>query len=157
MQLVSDLQPWRLRGYHWGAAGDGLVLVLQLPGAEQHVLAWLDLRARTLTRLTPGLGADSQYAGQSDKDKPSILIGVRHPFTSGFQLQAVTPGGAVLAEWESPGRPASHWLASATQAIAVHSGDGRCEWWHSPLARPSWSCIQTLPEQDGELSVPLAF
>jgi dipeptidyl aminopeptidase/acylaminoacyl peptidase len=157
MQLVSDLQPWRLRGYHWGAGGDGLVLELQLPGAESYVLAWLDLRARTLTRLTPGLGADSQYAGQSDGDKPSILIGVRHPFTSGFQLQAVTPSGAVLAEWESPGRPASRWLAGATQAVAVHSGDGPCEWWHSPLARPSWSRVLTMPEQDGELSVPLAL
>ncbi|HUB39798.1 MAG TPA: prolyl oligopeptidase family serine peptidase [Streptosporangiaceae bacterium] len=157
MQLVSDLQPWRLRGYHWGAGGDGLVLELQLPGAEQHVVAWLDLRARTLTRLTPGLGADAQYAGQSDGDKPSILIGVRHPFTSGFQLQAVTPGGAVLAEWESPDRPAGRWLASATQAVAVHSGDGPCEWWYTGLARPSWSRILTMPVRDGELSVPLAF
>jgi len=157
MQLASDLQPWRLRGYHWGAGGDGLVLELQLPGAEQHVLAWLDLRARTLTRLTPGLGADSQYAGQSGGDKPSILIGVRHPFTSGFHLQAVTPGGAVVAEWESPGRPASHWLASATQAVAVHSADGGCEWWHTQLARPSWSRVLTMPDADAELSGPLAF
>ncbi len=157
MQLVSDLQPWRLRGYHWGAGGDGLVLVLQLPGAEPHVLAWLDLSARTLTRLTPGLDADSQYAGQSGGRKPGILIGVRHPVTTGFRLQAVTPGGAVLAEWDSPGRPASRWLASATQAVAVQSGNGRCEWWYGPLARPSWSRILTMPEQDGELSDPLAF
>jgi len=157
MQLVSDLQPWRLRGYHWGAGGDGLVLELQLPGAEQHVLAWLDLRARTLTRLTPGLGADSQYAGQSGGDKPSILIGVRHPFTSGFQLQAVTPGGAVLAEWESPGRPASYWLASDTQAVAVHSADGGWEWWHTQLARPTWSRILTMSDADAELSGPVAF
>jgi dienelactone hydrolase len=157
MQLASDLQPWRLRGYHWGAGGDGLVLVLQLPGAEQHVLAWLDLRARTLTRLTPGLGADSQYAGQSSGDKPSILIGVRHPVTSGFQLQAVTPGGAVLAEWDSPGRPAGSWLANATQAVAVHSADGACEWWHTPLAGTSWSRIVTMPEEDAELSGPLSF
>jgi len=157
MQLASDLQPWRLRGYHWGAGGDGLVLELQLPGAEQHVLAWLDLRARTLTRLTPGLGADSQYAGQSGGDKPSILIGVRHPFTSGFHLQAVTPGGAVLAEWEPPGRPASHWLASATQAVAVHSANGGSEWWHTQLTRPSWSRVLTMPDADAELSGPLAF
>jgi dipeptidyl aminopeptidase/acylaminoacyl peptidase len=157
MQLASDLQPWRLRGYHWGTGGDGLVLVLQLPGAEQHVLAWLDLRARTLARLTPGLGADSQYAGQNNGDKASILIGVRRPFTSGFQLQAVTPGGAVLAEWESPGRPADGWLATDTQAIAVHSADGDCEWWHTPLARPSWSRVCTMPEADAELSSPLAF
>jgi dipeptidyl aminopeptidase/acylaminoacyl peptidase len=157
MQLASDLQPWRLRSYHWGTGGDGLVLVLQLPGAEQHVLAWLDLRARTLTRLTPGLGADSHYAGQSGGDKPSILIGVRHPFTSGFHLQAVTPGGAVLAEWESPGRPANHWLATDTQALAVHSADGGCEWWHTPLARPSWSRILTMPQADAGLSGPLAF
>lgn len=157
MQLVSDLQPWRLRGYHWGAGGDGLVLVLQLPGAEQHVLAWLDLRARTLTRLTPGLGADSQYAGQGGGDKPSILLGVRHPVTSGFQLQAVTPGGSVLAEWESPVRPADRWLASPTQAVAVHSAGGGCEWWHSPLAQPSWSRILAMPEADAELSAPLAF
>jgi dipeptidyl aminopeptidase/acylaminoacyl peptidase len=157
MQLASDLQPWRLRGYHWGSGGDGLVLVLQLPGVEQHVLAWLDLRARTLTRLTPGLGADSQYAGQSSGVKPSILIGVRRPFTSGFQLQAVTPDGAVLTEWESPGRPADSWLASDTQAIAVYSADGRCEWWHTPLARPSWSRILTMPDADAELSRPLWF
>jgi dipeptidyl aminopeptidase/acylaminoacyl peptidase len=157
MQLASDLRPWRLRGYHWGTDGDGLVLVLQLPGAEQHVLAWLDLRARTLTRLTPGLGADSQYAGQGSGDKPSILIGVRHPSTSGFQLQAVTPGGAVLREWESPGRPADSWLADATRAVAVHSADGGCEWWHTPLDRPSWSRILTMPGADAELSSPLAF
>jgi dipeptidyl aminopeptidase/acylaminoacyl peptidase len=157
MQLASDLQPWQLRGYHWGTGGDGLVLVLQLPGAEQHVLAWLDLRARTLTRLTPGLGADSQYAGQSSGDKPSILIGVRRPFTSGFQLQAVTPDGSVLTEWESPGRPADSWLASATQAIAVHSADRGCEWWHTPLARPSWSRILTMPDTDAGLSGPLWF
>src|SRR5215469_3419355 len=157
MQLVSDLQPWQLRGYHWGTGGDGLVLVLQLPGADQHVLAWLDLRARTLTRLTPGLGADSQYAGQDSGVKPSILIAVRHPFTSGFQLQAVTPGGAVLAEWESPGRPADSWLATGTQAVAVHSADGGREWWHTPLARPSWSPILTMPAADVELSRPLSF
>jgi dienelactone hydrolase len=157
MQLASDLQPWRLRSYHWGTGGDGLVLVLQLPGADQHVLAWLDLRARTLTRLTPGLGADSQYAGQSGGDKPSILIGVRHPFTSGFQLQAVTPGGAVLAEWESPGRPAHRWLANASHAVAIHSGDSGCEWWHTPLSEASWSRILTMPAADSELSAPLAF
>jgi dipeptidyl aminopeptidase/acylaminoacyl peptidase len=157
MQLVSDLQPWQLRGYHWGTGGDGLVLVLQLPGAEQHVLAWLDLRARTLTRLTPGLGADSQYAGQISGDKPSILIGVRHPFTSGFQLQAVTPGGAVLAEWESPGRPAGSWLATGTQAVALHSVTDGGEWWHTPLDGPSWSRILTMPEADAKLSGPLAF
>jgi dienelactone hydrolase len=157
MQLVSDLQPWRLRGYHWGAAGDGLVLILQLPGAEQHVLAWLDLRARTLTRLTPGLGADSQYAGQGSADKPSILIGVQHPVTSGFHLQAVTPGGAVQAEWEPPDRGTTSWLADSTQAVAVQSGDGVRQWWHCPLARPSWSRILTMPERDGELSRPLAL
>jgi len=157
MQLVSDLQPWRLRGYHWAAAGDGLVLVLQLPGAEEHVLAWLDLRARTLTRLTPGLGADSQYAGQGSTTKPSILIGVRHPFTSGFHLQAVTPGGAVQAEWEPPGRAASSWLADDKQALAVQAGDDGYEWWHSPLAEPAWSKILTMPERDAALSLPLAF
>jgi dipeptidyl aminopeptidase/acylaminoacyl peptidase len=131
--------------------------VLQLPGAEQRVVAWLDLQARALTRLTPGLGADAQYAGQAEVGKPAVLIGVRHPSTSSFRLQAVTPGGSVLAEWESPGRPATGWLASATQAIAVHAASDGCEWWHTPLADVSWSRVLTLPECDARLSRPLAF
>jgi len=157
MQLTSDLRPWRLLDYCWGTGGDGLVLVLQLPGADQRVVAWLDLQARTLTRLTPGLGADAQYAGQAEVGKPAILIGVRHPSTSSFRLQAVTPGGSVLAEWESPGRPATGWLASATQAIAVHPASDGCEWWHTPLGDVSWSRVLTLSECDASLSRPLAF
>ena len=157
MQLTSDLRPWRLLDYCWGIGCDGLVLVLQLPGADQRVVAWLDLQARTLTRLTPGLGADAQYAGQAEVGKPAVLIGVRHPSTSSFRLQAVTPGGSVIAEWELPGRPATGWLASATQAIAVHATSDGCEWWHTPLADVSWSCVLTLPECDARLSRPLAF
>jgi dienelactone hydrolase len=156
MQLASDLRPWRLCDYHWGIDGDGLVLVLQLPGAEQHVLAWLDLRAHTLTRLTPGLGADAQYAGQTGGDRPSVLIAVRHPVGSSFLLQEVTPAGALLAEWEAPG-PASRWLATKTHAIAVQACAGGWEWWHTPLAAPSWSRILVVPERDEEESRPLAY
>jgi dipeptidyl aminopeptidase/acylaminoacyl peptidase len=155
MQLGSDLRPWRLRDYHWGARGDGLVLVLELPGAEQQVLAWLDLGAHTLTRLTPGLGADAQYAGQTGGDRPSVMIAVRHPFAGNFLLQEVTPEGALLAEWESPG-PASQWLATKTHAIAVQACEGGWEWWHTSLATPSWSRILVVPQRDGEESRPLA-
>lgn len=155
MQLASDLRPWRLRDYHWGLGGDGLVLVLELPGAEQQVLAWLDLRAHTLTRLTPGLGAHAQYVGQTGGDRPSVLIAVRHPFAPSFLLQEVTPAGALLAEWESP-RPASRWLATKTHAIAVQACEGGWEWWHTPLAAPSWSRILVVPERDEE-SRPLAL
>lgn len=155
MQLASDLRPWRLRDYRWGLGGDGLVLTLELPGADQQVLAWLDLRAHSLTRLTPGLGADAQYVGQAGGDRPSILIAVRHPFAPSFLLQEVTPGGALLAEWESPG-PASRWLATKTHAIAVQAYEGGWEWWHTPLSAPSWSRILVVPERDEE-SRPLAF
>jgi len=157
MQLASDLRPWRLRDYHWGVAGDGLVLVLELPGAEQHVLAWLDLTGRTLTRLTPGLGADAQYVGQADAGKHSVLIAVRHPYTSSFQLQSVTPGGALLAEWDSPGRPAHNWLATATHAVAVQSAADGWEWWYSPLAESAWSPVFTVPGRDTEATRPLAL
>ena len=156
MQLCSDLRPWRLRDYHWGLDGDGLVVVLELPGAEHQVLAWLDLHAHTLTRLTPGLGADAQYVGQTGGNRPSVLIAVRHPFASSFLLQAVTPGGALLTEWESPG-PASRWLATDTQAIAVQAADNGSEWWHTPLAAPEWSRILVVPERDREESRPLGF
>jgi len=155
MQLSSDLRPWRLRNYHWGLGGDGLVLVLELPGADQRVLAWLDLSAHTLTRLTPGLGADAQYVGQTGGDRPSVMIAVRHPFASGFLLQEVTPGGALLAEWESPG-PASRWIATKTHAIAVQPCEGGWEWWHTSLAAPSWSRVLVVPQRDGEESRPLA-
>ena len=157
MQLASDLRPWRLRDYFWGLSGDGLVLVLELPGADQQVLAWLDFAERALTRLTPGLGADAQYVGQCQAPKERILIAVRHPYTSGFHLQAVTPGGAVLAEWDSPGRPASGWLASATQAIAIHPAGGESQWWHSRLGESSWSRILTVPGPDCDGTRPLAF
>ena len=53
MQLASDLRPWRLRDFHWGADGQGLILVLSQAGSDQRVLAWLDLRARSLAPLTP--------------------------------------------------------------------------------------------------------
>jgi len=157
MQLVSDLRPWRLRDFRWGPDGHGLVLDLELPGAGQRVLAWLEPSAHTLTRLSPGLGADARYAGQVAGPKPAVLIAVRQPVSPGFRLQAVTPDGTVLAEWESPLGAARHWLATGAQAVAVEVTDGGCEWWHCQLAEPSWSRICRVPEQDRVASRPLAF
>ena len=156
MQLASDLRPWQLRDYHWGADGQGLVLEVELAGTDQRVLAWLDLQARTLTRLTPGLGADARYAGQLTGEKPGILIGVRYPQNSGYELQAVSPAGTVLAEWRGPGQPVRRWLATGSQALAVCDGDGDCAWWLSQLAEPSWARVLTLPMADADAR-PLAF
>ncbi len=38
MQLASDLRPWRLRDFHWGADGQELILVLSQAGSDQRVL-----------------------------------------------------------------------------------------------------------------------
>jgi dienelactone hydrolase len=157
MQLASDLGPWRLHDYHWGADGTGLLLELQFPGTDRRVLAWLDLRARNLTRLTPGSGADARYAGQVTSPRLSLLIAVRYKGAQGSRLQQVTPGGAVLAEWQPPGEPATRWLASDGQAIAVVAGQDGCTWWHSELASPSWSPVLRLPAADCSVSRPVAF
>ena len=49
MQLVTDLRPYRLRDFHWGADGRGLVLTLDDPGGRRRGLAWLDLRSGSVT------------------------------------------------------------------------------------------------------------
>jgi dienelactone hydrolase len=157
MQLASDLRPWLLRDYFWSSDGTCLILEVELPGTELRVLAWLDLRARTLTRLTPGLGADARYAGQLGGRKPGVMIGVRYPQTSSYELQAVSPTGAVLAEWKGPGRPVSHWLATAAQAVAVCADEDGQTWWQTELQEPSWSQILTVPAADAASTRPLAF
>ena len=157
MQLVSDLRPWQLRDFRWSAAGNGLILEVELSGTDQRVLAWLDLHGRTLTRLTPGLGADARYAGQVAGEKPGVLIGVRYPQSNGYELQSVSPAGTVIAEWQNPGRPVRHWLASGTEAVAVCESDDGCSWWHRELAEPSWSQILRVPPADAAASRPLAF
>ena len=157
LQLVSDLQPWRLHDFRWGSDGHGLVLELELPGAGQRAVAWLEPSAHTLTRLSPGLGADARYAGQTSGARPTILIAVRQPVSRGFRLQSVTPDGAVLAEWGSPLGGARRWLATGTQAVVIEVTDGGCEWWHGQLAEQSWARICQVPEQDSVLSRPLGF
>lgn len=157
MQLASDLRPWRLHDFRWGPDGHGLVLELELPGARQRVLAWLEPHAHTLTRLSPGLGADARYAGQTVSPKPAVLMAVRQPVSRGFRLQAVTSDGAVLGEWDSPLGTARHWLATSRQAVAIEVTDAGCEWWHGELATRSWSRICQVPEQDQLASRPLAF
>jgi len=168
MRLVSDPRPWRLRDYAWSAAGRGLILVLE-QASGRRVVAWLDLRTATLTRLTPGLGADARYAGQCDGSRPGVLIGVRHPYTNGFRLQSVTLAGAVVAEWQAPTGHAERWLATSSQAVAVcPSADpchddaadrrrGDCTWWHTRLDERSWSPICAIPAADARTSRPLAF
>jgi dienelactone hydrolase len=157
-QLASDLKPWRLHDFCWGPDGQGLVLELELPGARQRVVAWLEPAAHTLTRLSPGLGADARYAGQSGGAKPAVLIAVRQPVSRGFRLQSVTPDGAVLDEWESPLGAARGWLATGSQAVVSEVTDGGgCEWWHGQLAERSWSRICQVPEHDSAESRPLGF
>ena len=131
MQLASDLRPWRLRDFHWGADGQGLILVLSQAGSDQRVLAWLDLRARSLAPLTPDLAADAHYVGQVGGAKPRVLIAVRQSPAGSSRLQSVTPAGAIIAEWEPPGGKATRWLATGTQAVVICTGDSTCTWWHS--------------------------
>ncbi len=156
MQLVTNLQPCRLRDFHWGADGSGLILVLDRAGTGQRWLAWLDLRSGVVTRLTPALAADAQYVGQLSGEKPGVLAAVRHPRACGFDLQAVTPTGAVIAKWKGPGQPVSRWLATDTQALAVCDGGNTATWWHSRLTDSSWSCIAEIPAAD-RASRPIAF
>ena len=156
MQLASDLRPWRLRDFHWGADGHGLILVLSQAGSDQRVLAWLDLRARSLAPLTPDLAADAHYVGQVGGAKPSVLIAVRQSPAGSSRLQAVTPAGAIIAEWQPPVGHATRWLATGTHAVAVCTGDSTCTWWHTRLDEPAWSRICEIPVADGRASRPLA-
>lgn len=178
MQLASDLRPWRLADYVWSADGRALILVVEIGGGPR-VLAWLDLRTQTVSRLSPGLDADARYAGQPDGSMAGVLVAVRRPYTSSFRLQLVTPSGAVRREWLAPAEHAARWLASGTQAVVVcladdaeadssrdagadhvaqpDSGLRGCTWWHGQLAGPSWSPMCEIPAEDGRGSRPIAF
>jgi acetyl esterase/lipase len=157
MQLASDLRPWRLRDFHWGANGDGLILVLSQPGGGQRVLAWLDLRTRSVAPLTPDLASDARYVGQVGGAKPCVLIGVRQSAAEPARLLAVTPTGAVISEWQPPAGNTTRWLASGTQAVALCADTGSCTWWHTRLDEPAWSPIGEIPLTDSLASRPLAF
>src|SRR5260370_23653502 len=91
LRLASDLRPWRLRDFHWGANARGLVLVLDRAGTEKRWLAWLDLRSGALTRLTPDHAADAQYVGQLGAENSTVLTAVRHSPSAELELQSVTP------------------------------------------------------------------
>jgi len=157
LRLATDLRPWHLRDYHWGANGRGLILVLGPAGSEASWLAWLDLRSGAMARLTPEHVADAQYVGQVDGDKPTVLIAVRHLDAAGFELQAVASTGAVVAQWQGPGKPVSRWLATGTQALAVCAAANTCTWWHGRLPEPSWSPVAEMPAVDCQVSRPVAF
>lgn len=157
MRLATDLQPWRLRDYHWGADGDGLVLELDLTGTDERWLAWLDLRSGSVNRLTPETATAARYVGQSGSGKPCIFVAVRQPFAAGYELKAVTPTGAVVGEWQGPGLPVTRWLATATQAVAVCVGLRTATWWHAKLSDPLWSPVAEIPVADARASRPLAF
>lgn len=157
MQLVTDLRPWRLRDFQWGADGRGLVLTLDDAGGRRRGLAWLDLRSGSVTRLTPELAADARYAGQIGGPKPRILVSVRQPHGRGAVLQGVTTTGEVVDEWHGPGDPVSWWLATETQAVAVCNSGSTCEWWHADLAKPSWSRITEFPAAESHASRPVAI
>ena len=131
--------------------------MLSQAGSDQRVLAWLDLRARSLAPLTPDLAGDAHYVGQVGGAKPCVLIAVRQSPAGTSRLQAVTPTGAVMAEWQPPGGQATRWLATGTQAVAVCTGASTCTWWHTSLDEPAWSPIGEIPAADGRASRPLAF
>lgn len=180
MQLASDLRPLRLRDYAWSADGRAMILVLEV-GGGQRGLAWLDLRDQAVARLTPGLGVDARYAGQADGGRPGVLIAVRHPYSSGFRLQLVSPAGAVVGEWQAPAGQASRWLATGSQAVVVCRDDGAgadaapaprdgghpsagpggqngaCTWWHGRLGERTWSRMCAMPAPDASESRPIAF
>ena len=180
MQLASDLRPLLLRDYVWSIDGRALVLALEYPGGPR-LLAWLDLRAQTISHLTPGLASDTRYAGQVGGPRAGVLVSVRHPHTSSSRLQLVTSAGAVRREWLAPAEHAGRWLASGTQAVAVcmaddpGPGSGSCRradsehvakpgpglrssiWWQSQLAESSWSPIYEIPAEDARASRPFAF
>jgi dipeptidyl aminopeptidase/acylaminoacyl peptidase len=158
MQLASDLRPWRLRDFHWGIDGRGLVLVLDDAGVRQRSwIAWLDLRSGTLTRLTPERASDPQYVGQVGTDRPRILIAIRHAVSGGSELQEVTPTGEVMSRWAGPGLPVSSWLATESQVVAACPSRSATTWWHSHLPDVAWSRIAEMPAADGLGSHPIAF
>jgi dipeptidyl aminopeptidase/acylaminoacyl peptidase len=157
LRLASDLRPWRLRDFHWGRSGRGLVLVLDRAGTDRRWLAWLDLRSGALTRLTPDHAADAQYVGQLGAGKPTVLTAVRHAPSAEFELQAVTPTGAVIAEWQGPGKPVLQWIATDTQALAVCATGSTVEWWRGGLADNSWAAVAEIPAADSSASSPVAF
>jgi dipeptidyl aminopeptidase/acylaminoacyl peptidase len=157
LRLASDLRPWRLRDFHWGRNGRGLVLVLDRAGTEKRWLAWLDLRSGALTRLTPDHAAEAQYVGQLGADKPTVLTAVRHAPSGEFELQAVTPTGAVIAEWQGPGKPVLQWIATGAEALAVCATGSSVEWWHGRLADNCWAAIAEIPAADSRASRPVAF
>jgi acetyl esterase/lipase len=157
MQLASDLRPWRLRDFHWSADGHGLILVLSQAGSDRRLLAWLDLRRRSVMPLTPDISGDSQYVGQTGGARPAVFVAVREAPAGTSRLQAVTTGGAVMAEWQPPGGQAIRWLSTGTQAVAVCTDERACTWWHTRLDAPAWSPIAELPLADSRASRPLAF
>jgi dipeptidyl aminopeptidase/acylaminoacyl peptidase len=157
MQLVSDLMPGRLRDYHWGSDGDGLVLELEDDDTNGQWLAWLDLSSGAVTRLTPETATDARYAGQSGARKRCVLVAVRQSFADRYELQAVTPTGTVVAQWQGPGLPVNRWLATATQAVAVCADGDTISWWHTRLSDPVWSPVAEIPLADARASRPFAF
>jgi len=160
MQLVTDLRPWRLRDFQWGADGRGLALTLDDAAGRRRGLAWLDLRSGSVSRLTPELTAEARYAGQIGGTKARVLISVRQPGARGAVLQAVTTTGEVVGEWHGPGDPVSWWLAGETQAVAVSTNGSTCSWWHGDLtgpAEPSWSLITEFPAAEAQASRPVAI
>ncbi len=157
MQLATDLRSWRLRDFHWASNGRGLILELDRAGNGQRWLAWLDLHSGAMTRLTPELASDAQYVGQVGGGKPSVLVAVRQPFASGFELQSVTPTGVVLGQWQGPSPTVSRWLATGGQALAVCQHGDTTAWWHTNLAMPSWTCIMQVPAADSQTSQPVAL
>jgi len=157
MQLATDLRSSRLKGFHWSADGLGLALKLEDAAGQRHGLAWLDLRARTVTRLTPALSGDGRYAGQISGPKPRILVSVRDPASRSSVLRAVTTTGEVVDEWRGPGCRVSSWLATRTQAIAVCTTGTSCTWWHGDLAGQDWSLVAEFSSADAQGCRPLAF
>ena len=157
MQLATDLRPAHLRDFYWGADGRGLILVLDDAGGRRRGLAWLDLRSRAVTRLTPDPAGDARYAGQIGEPRLRIFMSVRRPLSGGSVLQEVTTTGEVVGEWPGPGGPVSWWLASAMHGLAVCATGDTCTWWHSPLPEPSWRRIAEFPAADAHASRPLGF
>ena len=153
-----ETHPWRLRDFHWGIDGRGLVLILDDAGVRQRRwIAWLDLRSGTLTRLTPELAGDPQYVGQVGADGPRILIAIADAATARSELQEVTDTGEVMSRWPGPGQPVSSWVATGTQVVAARTTGSTSTWWHSPLPEVHWSPIAEMPAGDGHLSHPIAF
>jgi dipeptidyl aminopeptidase/acylaminoacyl peptidase len=157
MQLASDLRPWRLHDFHWGASGHGLILVLSQAGRVGRVLAWLDLRTRSVAPLAPELAGDAHYVGQVGGAKPYILIAVRQSATAASRLLAVAPTGAIISDWGPPAGHVTRWLATGTQAVAVCTDTRTCTWWYTRLEELAWSPIGEIAVTDSQASRPLAF